>query len=98
MRKDLAALLVGLTVLSSAGMAHAETSKVNSTDAHVGAAQAGPDMTTAQAGTKTTVAQGDLVMLTDDQMNTVTAGHFNGWVHYGYYYDFWGNLWIGWHY
>jgi Cu/Zn superoxide dismutase len=93
MKTNLAALLVGLTVLGSAGMARAEAGKANPTEARVGVTQADSKTTGGQANRKTTVAQADPVLLTNDQMDTVTAGHFTGFWHvhtWGpYYTDGW---------
>jgi hypothetical protein len=96
MKRILSALLAGLVMLSGAGIAQAaDVTQTNSQRK----ADPTPIVVADIKTPKTEVPQAHgRVALTDDQMGKVTAGHSNGWVHYGYYVDYWGYDWIGWHY
>jgi hypothetical protein len=111
MKTNLSALLTGLVMLSGAGIAQAADVVQKNTQSQSKTASApivieNTQSNTAFAPTRVTNTQtsktGDLkthgpVALTDDQMNKVTAGHF-GWLpHYGYYVDYYGYTWLGWH-
>ena len=90
MKTSLSALLTGLVMLSGAGIAQA--ADVTQTNIQRKAAPAPIVVADAQKP-KTDVSQANgRIALTDDQMNKVTAGHWNGWVHFGW------SWWSGWSY
>jgi hypothetical protein len=96
MKTSLSALLVGLVILSGAGIAQAaDVTQANSQRK----ADSTPIVVADPKTPKTEVPQAhDRVALTDDQMGKITAGHATGWVHYGQFFDWNGYSWIGWHY
>ena len=96
----LAAFLVGAAVLSGAGLAQAADVAQTNTQSKI----ASPQILVEDAQTPKTVDSQNHgpVLLKDDQMNEVTAGHFfyTGYLHYGWYrVDCCGYVWKrGWHY
>jgi len=92
MNTSFSALLVGLTMISGAGIAQAADRNIVKTDTHE---KAGIIEQSKPVDRKARVA------LSDDQMTRVTAGHISGggnWYdHYGYYYKH-GEMWWGLHY
>jgi hypothetical protein len=93
MNTSFSALLVGLTMICSAGIAQAADMNMVKTDTHekVGITEQSKSVPKAR------------LALSDDQMEGITAGHISGggnWHdHYGYYYSASnGNLMWGLHY
>jgi hypothetical protein len=104
MKSTLAALLVGVAVLSSAGSAlaaDAVRADVQNKAATDGILRPSAPMASTNAQTETATighsqARGPVV-LTDAQMKDVTAGHYTGYLHYGPYY-YWSYFWANWVY
>jgi hypothetical protein len=100
MKTSLSAFVIGLAMLSSAGIAQAADVAQTNTQSNAAPAQ----IVIADAKTpKTGNSQNDgRVALTDDQMSGVTAGHYDNphYPHYGWYkIDLYGYSWVkGWHY
>jgi hypothetical protein len=102
MKSTLAALLVGVAVLSSAGSAQAADAvraDIQSKVATEGALQPSVPMALTASQTETTTtgqsqAHGP-VALTDNQMKSITAGHFynQGYFHYGWFSPDYGWSW-----
>jgi hypothetical protein len=93
MTRSLSALLAGLVMLSGAGIAHAADAAQTNIQRK---AAPTPIVVTDAKKSKTEVSQAhDRVALTDDQMNKVTAGHFNWTYHWGKSnFGYWGyHLW-----
>jgi hypothetical protein len=91
MKKTLLALATAAAILSGSGLAGAEATKP--TLAPFGSPTNAAKIEQPQASTR--------VALTDDQMGKVTAGHYDGFWHNGWFYllsslDTWWNVW-GWH-
>jgi hypothetical protein len=106
MKNILTALLISVAVLSGGGIAQAADvaqtntqSKSSSTQSNSASA---PIVVADTKAPETGVSQAHGPMaLTDDQMNSVTAGHFynQGYYHYGQYSPDYGVTWtFGYHY
>jgi hypothetical protein len=95
MKKSFSLLLLGLVMLAGTGIAQAADVAQTNTQNKV----APTPIVVADAQKPETVvsqAQGRLV-LTDDQMNGVTAGHYLGYLHYGGSW-YWSYFWANWKY
>jgi hypothetical protein len=95
MRTKLLTLAVGAAMLTGSGLARAEITAPTLTPF---GATTNAQMETANVGQSRVSTR---VVMTDDQMQKVTAGHYNGYWHYGWFY-LWSSLdqqWSvwGWH-